>query len=327
MKKHNKSNWQTIAFAAIAIVFTFGIAAAQGEKSIFKRYGSRDPRTCEDTKAPARGAITAALAAKYLNCQMEKIVTNDLYLVENLKVEVGGGIPYAALTGRSFREIDVNYPVYPIRGSLLRYQCLVMGTLTDTLPGANCVTYNEPKASGYCYKTTFGDWRCYMTDPARNEKDNIRYGVAPPKGINNGAADKTMPNEKPADTNPKQPVKPKDTKQTGGTKDAPDAVERDEDGFPKPDFSEMEKYVEIVKYEYSPVTGRVTMVVNAKKEINIYRWYLMAYDADGVKISEMGLNGGSIPLPLGEPTRIYSFAPNERDIRRVARIAIVKKLD
>jgi hypothetical protein len=314
--------------ATIAIVFAFGAfgtIAAQEEKSISARYGSRDPRTCEDTKAPARGAITAALALKYLNCQMEYVSGGDLYLVENLKVEVGGGVPYAAIMGqRSLSEIDVKHPVYPIRGSLLRYQC--QNRLTAArLPDANCNTYNEPKATGYCYKTTFGDWRCYMNDPAGDNAANIRHDVAPPKGQNNDAGD--TPNEKPANSNPKQRVNPQNTKQNTRTKDEPNAAERDENDFVKPDFSEMEKYFEIVKHEYNPLDGRVIFVVKARKQTNIFNWYLTAYDADGVKVSETSFNGNVVSPAIGEPTRIYSFAPNEKDIKRVARIAITRKLD
>ena len=327
MKNQTKSNWQTILFAAIATFILLGASSsAFAQKSVAERYGSREPRTCEDTKAPAKGAITAALALKYLNCQMEYVSGGgDLYLVENVKVEVGGGIPYAAIMGqRSLSEINVKHPVYPIRGSLLRYQCLNRLTAAR-MPDANCNTYNEPKATGYCYKTTFGDWRCYMNDSAGNNDANIHHDVPPPKGQNNDARD--TPNDKPADTNQKQPVNPQDKKQTAGKKDEPDADERDEDGFVKPDFSEMEKYVEIIKYDYSPVSGKFNLVVKAKKEINIYRWYLTAYDADGVKVSETSFNGGSIPLPIGETTRIYSYAPNEREIKRVTRIAITRKLD
>ena len=324
MKKQTTQHRISSVLVTIAIVFAFGAfgtIVAQEKNSISARYGSRDPRTCEETKAPARGAITATLALKYLNCQMEYVSGGgDLYLVENLKsVEVGGGIPYAAIMGqRSLSEIDVKHPVYPIRGSLLRYQC--QNRLTAArLPDANCTTYNEPKATGYCYKTTFGDWRCYINDTAGNNDANIRHDVPPPKGENNFVKDKAATNEKPADT--------KNTKQTTGTKDEPDAAERNEDGYPKPDFSEMEKYFEIVKYDYNPVDGRVTFVVKAKKQTNIFRWYLTAYDADGVKVSELSFNGNVVSPEIGEPTRIYSFAPNEKDIKRVTRIAIARKLD
>lgn len=146
------------------------------------RFGAREPRTCADTKAPAKGAITAALALKYLNCQMEGIWSNDLYLVENVKVEGGGGVPYAAIMGQySLDQINVKYPVYPIRGSFLKYQCQDSETAYVGPPNTNCITYNNPKATGYCYKTTFGDWKCNMADRSSTEKENVRTKVAPPK--------------------------------------------------------------------------------------------------------------------------------------------------
>lgn len=159
-----------------------GTTPTPEEQSIGEIYGSREPRTCADTKAPARGAITAALALKYLNCQMEYISMRHLYLVENVKVEVGGGIPYAAIMGqRSFSEINVRVPVYPIRGSFLQYQCKDPIREHVGPPNTNCNTYNNPNATGYCYKTTFGDWKCAMTDGNGNERENVRRNVAPPK--------------------------------------------------------------------------------------------------------------------------------------------------
>jgi hypothetical protein len=115
------------------------------------RFGARDPRTCADTKAPAKGAITAAHALKYLNCQMEGIWSNDLYLVENVKVEVGDGMSYAGIRGQySLNQIDVNHPVYPIRGSLVKYQCYEENPdYSHSMPGKNCNKTIQPKATGY----------------------------------------------------------------------------------------------------------------------------------------------------------------------------------
>ena len=107
----------------------------------------------------------------------------DLYLIENLKsVEVGGGISYAAIMGQySLDQIDVKHPVYPIRGSYLKYQCDDLISEHVGPPNTNCITYNHLKATGYCYKTTFGDWKCNMADRSSHEKENYRTGVAPPK--------------------------------------------------------------------------------------------------------------------------------------------------
>lgn len=184
---------QSLLLAAVASLFLiFGADLAANaqtnankadQKPKLNRFEARDPRVCENTNAPARGAITAVLAQKYLNCQMESISGSNLYLIENLKsVAVGAGMPYAALIGqRSFAEIDVKHPVYPIRGSYLQYQCSDPVTSYSGPPNTNCTTYSHPQAKGYCYKTTFADWRCTMQDPAAGNKDNIIHGVAPPK--------------------------------------------------------------------------------------------------------------------------------------------------
>jgi hypothetical protein len=160
------------------------ITQKPASKAKVNRFGAREPGTCDNTKAPIKGPITAALARKYLNCQMEGIWSNHLYLVENVKVEVGGGVPYKPNLG-AFEAINVRVPLYPIRGSLLRYQCKDLIAEHVGPPGTNCNTYNEPKATGYCYKTTFGDWRCNMADPGANNKENFRTGVAPPKAVQN----------------------------------------------------------------------------------------------------------------------------------------------
>ena len=105
-----------------------------------------------------------------------------LYLIENLKVEVGGGIPYAAIIGhKSFPGVDVRHQVYPIRGSFLQYQCKDPIAEQVGPPDTNCNTYDNPKATGYCYKTTFGDWKCAMSDSTIDTKQSFRKNVAPPK--------------------------------------------------------------------------------------------------------------------------------------------------
>src|SRR4028118_2059005 len=103
-KKIIKDRLSSLPLTAIVLtsaVFgaTIGVTAAAVEQSIGERYGTREPRACTNTKAPAKGAITAALAKKYLECQMEGVSGEYLSLVENVKVEVGGGIPYAAIIG------------------------------------------------------------------------------------------------------------------------------------------------------------------------------------------------------------------------------------
>ena len=157
-------------------------SAQPAQTTKLNKYGTRDPRTCTNTNAPARGAITAALAKQYLICQAEKVSGSELYLVENVTVEVGGGRPYNPQSDINYQEIDVKVPIYPIRGSYTQYQCIKEypdpGTLYNV--GKNCGVFEHRKATGSCYKTTFGDWRCNMFDYDMSSDDK-HFGVAPPK--------------------------------------------------------------------------------------------------------------------------------------------------
>ena len=143
-----------------------GDVADQPAGPIDPNFGARAPRTCADKSAPAKGPITAGLARKYFICKAEKYVGADLYLVENVKLQVGGGVPYTPNLG-AFHEIDVTVPLYPIRGSLVKYSCAkIIGSYSPS-PESSCQAFDEPAARGYCYKTTFNDWDCYMSDTSQ----------------------------------------------------------------------------------------------------------------------------------------------------------------
>lgn len=145
------------------------------------KYGARDPRTCDNTIAPRRGAMTATLAKQYFICQAEGVSGAYLYLVENEKVEVGGGRPYSGNADLGVPDIDPKVPIYPIRGSYTRYQCLPEdASMNSSAPGKNCNVQIYRKATGECYKTTFGDWRCSMTN-GPTDNDDYNNGVPPPK--------------------------------------------------------------------------------------------------------------------------------------------------
>ena len=145
------------------------------------KYGARDPRTCDNTIAPRRGAMTAALAKQYFICQAEGVSGAYLYLVENEKVEVGGGRPYSRNADLGVPDINPKVPIYPIRGSYTRYLCLPEDAGTNSgAPGKNCGVQIYRKSTGECYKTTFGDWRCSMTN-GPTDFDDYKGGVPPPK--------------------------------------------------------------------------------------------------------------------------------------------------
>jgi hypothetical protein len=83
-------------------------------------YGAREPATCAAADQ-AQGKPTAAQVAPYIKCTLEGIGDGALFLIENIQVrEVGDAGKFDATF---FPDIDTRQPVYPIRGSLLRYNC------------------------------------------------------------------------------------------------------------------------------------------------------------------------------------------------------------
>jgi hypothetical protein len=134
------------------------------QKGLGAAYGSRDPYRCSSTALPKTGAIDAAMARQYIVCGTEQGDAADpFWLLENVKVEVGKGVVPKGTYYVPRADQDPNAKDYAIRGSLDRYLCSKVrpGTLSGS-PGKNCALWHETNASGDCYRTTFGDWKCYF---------------------------------------------------------------------------------------------------------------------------------------------------------------------
>jgi len=143
-------------------------APLSAQQSVGATYGSREPRTCASMKSPVKGVLSAEQARQYLQCNREGVTSNMLYLWENVKVEVGKGTPYRELSLSSRPSNgDPEGSVYQIRGSYKQYQCshLINSAVTGTNnTGKNCNVYDQPKATGTCYRDNFGEWQCNMSD-------------------------------------------------------------------------------------------------------------------------------------------------------------------
>ena len=160
---------------ALFVFISVSIASAQNFRAT---YGSRNPRTCANTKAPASGAISAQQAVQYFICGQEGLFGDLLYLVGDVRIEVGKGRPFLSKTD-ILSNADTDSPVYPIRGSFVQYQVGKVSTYMQNA-GKNCTSYAKRNASGVCYRTTFGDWQCKMVDLSNNDSDT-RYNLAPPQ--------------------------------------------------------------------------------------------------------------------------------------------------
>lgn len=169
-------------FACASFIALLASGAHAQTQSLGAKYGTREPAKCAVMTKPAKGAPSNAQALEYLKCTMERESGSNLFLLQDLTVQV-------APKGRRYNprapisNIDTDYPVYDIRGSFVRYQCdpvyLGGGSLANA--GKNCTSYDQPKAEGVCWKTTFGDWGCNMNDLNHSGSQHQKRNVAPPQ--------------------------------------------------------------------------------------------------------------------------------------------------
>jgi hypothetical protein len=168
----------------VMLVFAGALAPAYGQTGVGAKYGSRDPFVCKSKKDPAKGTPSPSQIKDYVRCDVQlgegvHIPGNNLYLLDNVQVEIGKGRPYQ-VSDMNLRDIDSSQPVYPIRGSYDKYQCGVVSADIHYQRGKNCRIYRHPHATGICYKTTFADWDCMMIDESVSWRD-YQEDVPPPK--------------------------------------------------------------------------------------------------------------------------------------------------
>lgn len=155
----------------LVLIVAGSLPLAYAQKDSGKPFAGRDPHTCTSRKA----GLNAAQAKQYFICDAEKAtgplgtadLTGELHLVTDVTVEVGKGRPFN-MQADSFGwatdlGIDPSQTVYPIRGGYNRFDCVKIGYFNGD-PGKNCTKAPQPEAKGICFKTTFGDWHCTMTD-------------------------------------------------------------------------------------------------------------------------------------------------------------------
>jgi hypothetical protein len=126
-------------------------------------YGtSRQRRTCPSRTEPSSGGISAEQAAIYAACYYEEraVFNAAVDFVDILSVEVASESRQARSADFGLHQIDIEKPIYDIRGSIVVYNCQ---NITEGYPrGQNCRISRVPDSTGKCYQTTFGDWYCLL---------------------------------------------------------------------------------------------------------------------------------------------------------------------
>ena len=314
MKNQNNQRLQTVLMATIVTIFLLGAFGSTFAQGIGASYGSRDPRTCADKTSPKAGALSAAKAVEYVICENEGINGDKLYFVADVKVQVGTGRRYNSREDINFSGIDTKFLIYPIRGSYKSYQCTkIFPDKTNT--NRNCNSYSAPNAEGACYKKAgFGEWRCMLVD-INEEKtaENI-----PPPG---NAKQKPMTDDQKTE----QDNATQDTEQK--TKNKPD----NKPGQPVPDFSEMEDWFEIVRYEYpKPPDSKMRVYFKSKTDGNKpYIFYVEFRDKDGILVqsadaSPMCCSSELMSTAKGEMSKVRIELPPESIMKQVTSVKIIR---
>jgi hypothetical protein len=106
-----------------------------------------------------------------------------LFVIENVKVEVGKPIGKARDVLIINHDADPDGLIYPIRGSYDQYLCSpVDDSYAPHAHGQNCAVTHETHATGDCHRTSFGDWSCYMNGTGPS------FNLRPPPGYVPAAA-------------------------------------------------------------------------------------------------------------------------------------------
>ncbi len=155
--------------AVVALALTLATKSAAAQRGVGAAYAARDPRPCPTVQATANRPPDVATATAAFICKAEHVFSGSLFLVSDVRVQVGGGTPFRELPGiHRPGGADPNATVYAIRGSYASYMCNSVGTGPYAYKaGENCRRYDYPSAEGTCFRDNFGEWSCQMLGDAQ----------------------------------------------------------------------------------------------------------------------------------------------------------------
>jgi len=127
-----------------------------GPPTMIAAYQGRAPRQCTNvTKPPSVSQATAMV-----QCWSDAVNALGLFLYQDVKVQIGTVRPYLLTSDSYLPQIDPTATVYPIRGSYTYYACRGINNLVPA--GQQCTRSPVPQAMGMCWKTSFGDYKCFL---------------------------------------------------------------------------------------------------------------------------------------------------------------------
>jgi hypothetical protein len=132
-------------------------SALSGPPTILAEYQARAPRKCASVKGPPSVAQASAL----IQCSMDGLTPRGLTLIQDVKIEEGTPRRFVNNTDAGLEGIDLNAMVIPLRGSYTSYFCNIVSPQFAPA-GKSCQVSPIDSSPGWCWKTSFGDYRCKM---------------------------------------------------------------------------------------------------------------------------------------------------------------------
>ncbi len=103
------------------------------------------------------------------------------------------------------------------------------------------------------------------------------------------------------------------------------AQDKAADKYPKPNFSEMEEYWEIVSYEYDFAEKQFRVIAKPKQKVVPIWWTVTWRDSKGVTVTEYDIYfpiGAVQRAKIGEPIRAQGYCPFKRQMAEIKTIDV-----
>ena len=103
---------------------------------------------------------------------------------------------------------------------------------------------------------------------------------------------------------------------------------QDKQEYPKPDFSAMEKWYEIVKYEYSDLSAerKLTVFCKPKVEARPFSFNVQFLDKDGTVVRETAFRDylSLQNARVGETIKTDVYTPSELEMEKITRVRVIR---
>jgi hypothetical protein len=155
---------QKLAVFAALTALVSGVSVSANAETAASPWGARSPAQCPSVQQGRPPSNEQAI--QLLRCLKETASqsSGELWLMEDVRVEMGGPTDYAAMYPLiTMTGADTTKKVYPIRGSWTWSTCMLRADAARKgNPDLNCREAGVSEATGACWQTTFGDWKCAM---------------------------------------------------------------------------------------------------------------------------------------------------------------------